>query len=249
MSSNANPYMRLFNLHPDLVAVGWVVGQLADSVKPVIPGLTGSFFVKSTYRMQPEAAPVPWPEKPLAAAGDKPIDGDIINGLAYASDFVPYKPRADFALIGTAHPPPGRVAGVFTASATVDALRKEVAVFGPRKWVPLISKLTEQTYRKKQYGGLRKIPQANRLKDFEKENSRLKRLLDDAELGSGVSKGRTTTQLRDKSCSWPVIARPQPRTSACKVMGQRQTRHFPDDEPRKIETDRKAGLLEGKILT
>jgi len=73
--------MRLFNLHPDLVAVGWVVGQLADSVKPVIPGLTGSFFVKATYRMQPEAAPIPWPEKPLAAAGDKPIDGDIINGL------------------------------------------------------------------------------------------------------------------------------------------------------------------------
>jgi len=140
--------MRLFNLHPDLVAVGWVVGQLADSVKPVIPGLTGSFFVKATYRMQPEAAPVPWPEKPRAAAGDKPIDGDIINGLAYASDFVPYKPRADFALIGTAHPPPGRVAGVFTASATVDALRKEVAVFGPRTWVPLISKLTEQTYRR-----------------------------------------------------------------------------------------------------
>ena len=133
--------MRLFNLHPDLVAVGWVVGQLADSVKPVIPGLTGSFFVKATYRLQPEAAPIPWPEKPLAAAGDKPIDGDIINGLAYASDFVPYKPRADFALIGTAHPPPGRVAGVFTASATVDALRKEVAVFGPRTWVPqMVSK-------------------------------------------------------------------------------------------------------------
>ena len=51
--------------------------------------------------------------------------------------------------------------------------------------------VTEQTYYrwKKQYGGLR-IDQAKRLKDLEKENSRLKRLLADAELDSGVSGGR-----------------------------------------------------------
>ena len=48
--------------------------------------------------------------------------------------------------------------------------------------------VTEQTYYrwKKQYGGLR-IDQSKRLKDLEKENSRLKRLLADAELDSGVS--------------------------------------------------------------
>ena len=46
----------------------------------------------------------------------------------------------------------------------------------------------EQTYSrwKKQYGGLR-IDQAKPLKDLEKENSRLKQLLADAELDSGVS--------------------------------------------------------------
>ena len=51
--------------------------------------------------------------------------------------------------------------------------------------------LPEQTYYrwKKQYGGIR-IDQAKRLKDLEKENSRLKRLLADAELDSGVSGGR-----------------------------------------------------------
>ena len=51
--------------------------------------------------------------------------------------------------------------------------------------------VTEQTYYrwKKKFGGLR-IDQAKRLKDLEKENSRLKRLLADAELDSGVSGGR-----------------------------------------------------------
>ena len=47
--------------------------------------------------------------------------------------------------------------------------------------------VTEQTYYrwKKQYGGLR-IDQAKRLKDLEKENSRLKRLVADAELDKAI---------------------------------------------------------------
>ena len=128
--------MRLFNLHPELVAVGWVVGQLADSVKPVIPGLTGSFFVKATYKLQPDAAPVPWPKKPLAAAGDRFVGGDQKKGLAYATDFIPYKPQADFAVIGTAHWPPGGPVASFPVRVTVGPIRKEVAVIGPRTWVP-----------------------------------------------------------------------------------------------------------------
>ncbi len=128
--------MRLFNLHPKLVAVGWVVGQLADSVKPVIPGLTGSFFVKATYRLQPDAAPAAWPEKPLAAAGDRFVGGDQKKGLAYATDFIPYKPQADFAVVGTAHWPPGGPVASFPVRVTVGQIRKEVAVIGPRTWVP-----------------------------------------------------------------------------------------------------------------
>jgi putative transposase len=47
--------------------------------------------------------------------------------------------------------------------------------------------VTEQTYYrwKKKFGGLR-IDQAKRLKEFEKENSRLKRLLADAELDKAI---------------------------------------------------------------
>jgi putative transposase len=47
--------------------------------------------------------------------------------------------------------------------------------------------VTEQTYYrwKKKFGGLR-IDQAKRLKELEKENSRLKRLLADAELDKAI---------------------------------------------------------------
>jgi len=47
--------------------------------------------------------------------------------------------------------------------------------------------VTEQTYYrwKKKFGGLR-IAQAKRLKELEKENSRLKRLLADAELDKAI---------------------------------------------------------------
>ena len=49
--------------------------------------------------------------------------------------------------------------------------------------------VTEQTYYrwKKEYGGLR-IDQAKRLKELEKENARLKRLLADAELDQAILK-------------------------------------------------------------
>ena len=49
--------------------------------------------------------------------------------------------------------------------------------------------ITEQTYYRwrKEYGGL-KLDQARRLKDLEKENSRLKRLLAEAELDKAILK-------------------------------------------------------------
>ena len=47
--------------------------------------------------------------------------------------------------------------------------------------------ITEQTYYRwrKEYGGMR-VSQAKRLKDLEKENARLKRLLADAELDKAI---------------------------------------------------------------
>ena len=84
--------MHIFNRAADVLAVGWVVGQLADTVQPFIEGLTGSFVVKATYRLRPDDLPEPWPEEPLLVSGDKPTPDDPENSLDYSSDFVPYKP-------------------------------------------------------------------------------------------------------------------------------------------------------------
>jgi transposase-like protein len=50
--------------------------------------------------------------------------------------------------------------------------------------------ITEQTYYRwrKEYGGM-KLDQARRLKDLEKENGRLKRLLAEAELDKAILRG------------------------------------------------------------
>jgi len=76
------------------------------------------------------------------------------------------------------------------AEQIIPKLREvEVEVGRGKTVIEAIKKIgvTEQTYYrwKKQYGGLR-IDQAKRLKDLEKENSRLKRLLADAELDKAI---------------------------------------------------------------
>ena len=114
--------------------------------------------------------------------------------------------------------------------------------------------VTEQTYYrwKKKFGGLR-IDQAKRLKDLEKENARLKRLLADAELDSGVSRGSIGTPLggaaqllspakrrRAVEHVRGVLGRDRlSERRACRVLGQhrntqRRQRHVPDDEPRLV---------------
>jgi transposase len=76
------------------------------------------------------------------------------------------------------------------AEAIIPKLREVKVELGRGKTVAEAVKkfgVTEQTYYrwKKKYGGLR-MDQAKRLKEFEKENARLKRLLADAELDKAI---------------------------------------------------------------
>jgi putative transposase len=106
--------------------------------------------------------------------------------------------------------------------------------------------------RKKKFGGLR-IDQAKSLKDLEKENARLKRLLADAELDSGVSRGSIGTTLGGAAQLLSPAKRRRAvehvrgvlgldrlsERRACHVLGQhrnthRRQRHVPDDEPRLV---------------
>jgi len=78
----------------------------------------------------------------------------------------------------------------FTAEQIIGKLREAEVGLAQGKTVPeVVRKLgvTEQTYYrwKREYGGLR-TDQAKRLKDLEKENARLKRLLAGAELDKAI---------------------------------------------------------------
>jgi transposase-like protein len=78
----------------------------------------------------------------------------------------------------------------FSAEQVIAKLREAEVELARGKTVLEAAKkigVTEQTYYrwKKEYGGLR-VDQARRLKELEKENTRLKRLLADAELDKAI---------------------------------------------------------------
>ncbi len=80
----------------------------------------------------------------------------------------------------------------FTTEQIIHKLREAEVELSKGRSVGLASKkigVTEQTYYRwrKEYGGL-KVDQAKRLRELEKENSRLKRLLAESELDKAILK-------------------------------------------------------------
>ncbi len=78
----------------------------------------------------------------------------------------------------------------FPAEQIVNKLRQAEVMLSQGQTIAQASKalgITEQTYYRwrKEYGGL-KTDQAKRLKELERENARLKRLLADAELDKAI---------------------------------------------------------------
>ncbi len=80
----------------------------------------------------------------------------------------------------------------FTAEQIIPKLREAEVELAKGRTVPQVAKrlgVTEQTYYRwrKEYGGLR-MDQAKRLKELEKENARLKKLVAEAELDKAILK-------------------------------------------------------------
>jgi len=78
----------------------------------------------------------------------------------------------------------------FTPEQIIQHLREAEVLLSQDKTIAQVCKkigITDQTYYRwrKEYGGVR-TDQAKRLKDLEKENARLKRLLADAELDKAI---------------------------------------------------------------
>ena len=80
----------------------------------------------------------------------------------------------------------------YTAEQIINKLREVELLISQRSTIGIASKkigVTEQTYYRwrKEYGGMR-IEQAKRLKELEKENTRLKRLVADLSLDNAILK-------------------------------------------------------------
>ena len=125
--------MKKINLNKEVINGGWIVSSLPTDLTPSHQGLSVSFFIKGVFRLRPNADPIPWEKGPGHVSGDLMIDGDKKKGLGYASDFVPYKPQADFSAIGTGYPPP-EATGHFIVRMQVGDHAREIGVIGERTW-------------------------------------------------------------------------------------------------------------------
>jgi uncharacterized protein YjbI with pentapeptide repeats len=118
--------IHLFN--DTSLALGFVSGRVQQS------GYHLTVIVKGTFTLAPEATAYA-PDRPILT-GDAAWDEDAPSSLRYASDFAPFKPRADVTVQGTWHSPGGREVLAGRASVRVGTWQKTLFVCGDRQFVP-----------------------------------------------------------------------------------------------------------------
>jgi uncharacterized protein YjbI with pentapeptide repeats len=105
---------------------GLAFGSLSWGKRP--GQLAATFIVKQTFRLSAAGPPVASDEPAFLSGELASDDGSIV----YTSDFVPYKPRADVLLIGSAHAPGSTLVRALRVSLRVGTLTKSLAVVGDR---------------------------------------------------------------------------------------------------------------------
>ena len=101
----------------------WVVNKINP------PAFSLTAIVKGTFRLHSGEEPV-LAEEQLPLTGDQFESEDPSKPLRYASDFAPFKPRADVMLVGTCHSPNGSLATDVRARLQVGPLEKILTIYG-----------------------------------------------------------------------------------------------------------------------
>jgi len=121
--------------------VGWLVWRVFESSatadNATTDALTATFFVRAEFRLRHGEAAEPITERPIVCSGDVPY-GEARQGLAYPTDYVPYKPLGEWMAIGTAHNAGWGDRHKFGARVRIGDHAKLVDVVGDRSWQPTL---------------------------------------------------------------------------------------------------------------
>src|SRR4051812_22973725 len=105
---------------------------VASRVWPSVHGeLTLTVVCKATYLLAPAECPL-HPHQGPPNEEDTYWDDDPRRSLSSASDLVPFKPRADVVLVGSAFAPGGRPAQSTVARLVLGEIDKAVEAFADR---------------------------------------------------------------------------------------------------------------------
>ena len=118
--------MRLVLLCP--FSAGTVVWHAQSGAPTLTVCVRGTFAL--TPGREAELADV---QEPVSA--DRHLDDDARASLYTASDLVPYKPRVDVVLVGSAFAPAHQPVDALVARVSLDGLDKSIGVIGDRVWI------------------------------------------------------------------------------------------------------------------
>ncbi|MCC7541465.1 MAG: DUF2169 domain-containing protein, partial [Deltaproteobacteria bacterium] len=96
------------------------------------PRASLTVIAKATFAIDPDARTCKLADEQAPLTGDVHQSDDPDRSLRFESDLAVLKPRAEWVLAGTCHPP-GGPRSVSAVAASVGGVRKELAVFGDRE--------------------------------------------------------------------------------------------------------------------
>lgn len=121
--------------------VGWLVWKVVDAAgqadDATADSLTATFFVRAEFRLRHGEAAELITDRPIVFCGDVP-HAEARQGLAYPTDYVPYKPLGEWMAIGTAYNAGWGDRHKFGARVRIGDHAKLVDVVGDRSWQPTL---------------------------------------------------------------------------------------------------------------